>query len=260
MENIKNNITNRNNNVILSIITVCLNASNTIEDTLRSVSNQKQQEIEYIVIDGDSTDETIQIINKYQNYIDILISEEDEGVYDAMNKGISYASGYFIYFLGADDTLSVDIINKILPILNSNLNVVHYGNVILNPDLTLYGGKFNKWKLFHKNIPHQSIFYPRRLFLTEQFNTHYLVCADWEFNLRIYKKFKFIYNGLTIATFSQGGRSAKGDIYFEAEKINLIYKYFGLIEMLYCKLFIIFPIKILNFYFTYLRKLKLKYY
>lgn len=86
-----------------SIITVCYNAQETIEDTLRSIQRQSYENIEHIVIDGASTDSTLDIIRNYENGIDCLVSEPDHGIYDAMNKGIGLASGEVVAFLNADD-------------------------------------------------------------------------------------------------------------------------------------------------------------
>ena len=94
---------------ILTIITVVFNADKSIENTILSVIEQKKRyknrNIEYIIIDGKSTDNTIDIIKKYNQYIDFWISEPDKGIYDAMNKGIDIAKGEYIFFLGADDIL-----------------------------------------------------------------------------------------------------------------------------------------------------------
>lgn len=87
----------------ITIITVCYNAVNTIEDTLLSVQNQNYSEIEHIVVDGASTDGTLDILKKHANTIDLLISEKDNGIYDAMNKGLQKASGEVVGFLNADD-------------------------------------------------------------------------------------------------------------------------------------------------------------
>ena len=94
---------NHYQNPLISIITVCYNAEGTIEQTIRSVLNQTYKNIEYIIIDGFSTDNTLNIIERYKDSIAMVVSERDQGIYDAMNKGLSLAKGCFIGFLNADD-------------------------------------------------------------------------------------------------------------------------------------------------------------
>jgi len=87
----------------ISIITVCLNSEKTIEQTIQSVIEQKDEDLEYIIVDGRSVDKTLHIINKYKNNISLIISESDNGIYDAMNKGISLATGDVIGIINSDD-------------------------------------------------------------------------------------------------------------------------------------------------------------
>ena len=100
----------------ISIITVCYNSGKTIEDTFKSVKSQTYQDIEYIVVDGGSKDETIEIIKKYEKIISSWISESDKGLYDAINKGIEKASGDFIGILNSDDIFYSD--NTIQDLIN----------------------------------------------------------------------------------------------------------------------------------------------
>ena len=92
-------------NPLISIITVTYNAAETIEETILSVINQSFDNFEFLIIDGGSTDDTINVIKKFQHKIDYWKSEPDSGIYDAMNKGVKSAKGEFIYFLGGDDLL-----------------------------------------------------------------------------------------------------------------------------------------------------------
>lgn len=123
----------------ISIITVCLNAVNTIETTINSVLSQSYPNMEYIIIDGLSTDGTLDIINKYRKKINHIFTEKDNGIYEAMNKGIALANGDFLYFLGADDVLNKDVIKNVIQYLYSNDKIIYYGQVVLKPQNKLYG-------------------------------------------------------------------------------------------------------------------------
>ena len=97
---------------LVSIITPAFNSDKTIESTIKSVLSQSHPRIEYIIVDGGSTDGTINIIKKYEDKINVWISEQDEGIYDAMNKGIKLASGDIVGFLNADDVYFADNVLK----------------------------------------------------------------------------------------------------------------------------------------------------
>ena len=93
---------------LITIITVVLNDEKNIEETILSVLNQKYKNIQYVIIDGESKDRTKNIIEKYRNNIDTFLSEKDKGIYDAFNKGLSYAKGDLIGFVNSGDTLTED--------------------------------------------------------------------------------------------------------------------------------------------------------
>ena len=114
----------------VSIITVCFNSVNTIAHTIQSVINQNCSNIEYIIIDGASTDDTISVIDRYKSNIDLIISEKDNGIYDALNKGIENSTGDIIGFLHADDFFkNNNVIQNILDsFVNNNIDML-YGNI-----------------------------------------------------------------------------------------------------------------------------------
>ncbi len=114
---------------VVSIVTVTLNACEALEDTINSVIHQKYSGIQFIVIDGGSTDGTIDIIKRYSNHIDYWVSEPDEGIYDAMNKGIKKASGKWLYFLNSGDTLCNNVLLNIEECLDDDGIDVLYGDV-----------------------------------------------------------------------------------------------------------------------------------
>jgi len=114
----------------ISLITVAYNAQNTIERCITSVLRQKFYNIQYIVIDGGSTDNTAEIISKYKDKIDIFISEPDSGVYDAMNKGIAYATGDVIGTLNADDFYAADdVLNDVIVAFAKQEYNIIYGDL-----------------------------------------------------------------------------------------------------------------------------------
>ena len=133
-----------------SIITVCKNAESSIERTILSVINQTYDDIEYIIIDGESKDETITILKKYENNINVLISEPDNGVYDAMNKGINLANGEIVCFLNAGDHyLNDNVIDYIAKRILPEAEIVY--SDMLTTDLV----SGQSWHISYKDITHK---------------------------------------------------------------------------------------------------------
>lgn len=196
----------------ISVVTVSYNAVTTIEETILSVVNQTYKNIEYIIIDGGSTDGTVDIIKKYADRIDYWVSEPDKGIYDAMNKGFFYSNGDWVNFMNSDDRFfNNSVIDNLCEyiIFNNNTQSLYYGGVLFcsKSKSIVYTGKFSKYSLVRKNICHQAIFYPRNIYKNYQYNSKYPLYADWEFNIRAYKNVKFTYVGTIIACYSLSGRS-----------------------------------------------------
>lgn len=156
---------------LISIVTVVYNGEQYIEETIHSIINQKSSNIEFIIIDGGSTDRTISIIKKYENQIDYWSSENDKGIYDAMNKGSRIARGKWINFMNCGDTFaSKKVISKI-PFHNFKKNVMIYGNTkIYNKKRKfikiLKSFRINKLNLllFVTRVTcHQSVFYNKKI-------------------------------------------------------------------------------------------------
>ena len=127
--------------VKITIITVCFNAYKTITRTIESVLNQTYTNIEYIIIDGDSKDNSQEIIENYKDKLSYYISEPDKGIYDGMNKGINQATGDFVLFLNTDDTLyDKHIIENFVKVVNDKADVYYGNNLIINE----YGEFINK--------------------------------------------------------------------------------------------------------------------
>jgi glycosyltransferase involved in cell wall biosynthesis len=224
---------------LISIITPVFNSAETIEKTILSVLNQEYKEIEHVFIDGLSTDTTPSIIQSYKNQYKHFrfISEKDNGIYDAMNKGLDLCTGDWIYFLGADDEFYHE--HVLMELFEqgwfSNEQVV-YGNVLIRggvawaEDNSVYDGPFNLEKLFTKNICHQSIFYPRSVIKEiGHYSDKYAVTADWDYNVHCFAKYKFAYTDKIISVFKGGGRSSGGgDRSFYEDMPGKVIEYFQL--------------------------------
>ena len=211
----------------ISVVTVCYNAVQTLEKTVLSVLNQTYPDVEYIIIDGGSTDGTVDIIKKYADKLAYWVSEPDDGIYDAMNKGIKYANGDYLIFLGADDLFfSDETLSVIVPKLEKE--EVYYGDSYMTRIRKIYWGRFNKYKLAIGNICHQAIFYPKYVYMRKEYETRYRVYADYVYNIELFDKVKFNYLDETVSIFTYGGTSFHTkDKYFEATKKRIIYDNLG---------------------------------
>ena len=194
----------------ISVITVSLKSVETIEATIKSVLNQTYNHLEYLVIDGGSKDGTVELLEKYTGVGKLrFISEEDNGIYDAMNKGIKMAVGEWIFFIGSDDTLSsIDIIERVFSEDFGNAEIV-YGNVLLLHSGLIYDGPFDHEKISQHNICHQGMFIKKSLYeRLGGFNTKYLVAADYEFNIKwMGMGVPAVYINETIAVYNEKGFS-----------------------------------------------------
>ncbi|QIP12030.1 glycosyltransferase [Spirosoma aureum] len=167
-----------------SIITVSYNAIKTLEQTIKSVLLQDRTLFEYIIIDGRSNDGTVDYIKKYEKDIKYWISEQDKGIYDAMNKGIEKAEGRWILFLGADDRLEPNILNEVNKYLDDSMDLI-FGNVIFTNGKK-YNSTFNVKTLLNNTVHHQGAFYNRKIFETFRYDISIKIMADYELNLLIY--------------------------------------------------------------------------
>lgn len=196
----------------ITIVTVVLNAVDLIERTLQSVASQDYPNFEYIVIDGMSTDGTLEILDKYRSKINLLLSGKDGGIYEAMNKGSAVSSGEWILFMNAGDFfVSNDVIRKVFAVADSNKCDVIYGDSIFvhqdyrwieraSTQLTLSDGL---------GFCHQSCFIRTSLQKDFGFDVNERIAADYDLGLRLFKSGKiFQYVDVVIAEFLTGGFSA----------------------------------------------------
>lgn len=217
-------------NVKVSIITVVYNGANTIEQTIKSVIGQTYEDIEYIVIDGASADGTQQIIKKYADYISYYISEKDEGLYYAMNKGIESATGEIIGIINSDDWYAENAIKDIVECFQQDNPDLVYGDIVkIRED----GKKIvsqadpleNIW--YQMVIPHPSVFVKKSIYdKLGIFDVNYKLAADYEILLRFYcNNIKFRYINKVIAYFREGGISTfkRMNVCEESCKISMLY-------------------------------------
>lgn len=184
----------------VSIITACLNNATTIETTLQSVLTQDYPNLEYIIIDGASADGTKDIIAKYKDRLGTFISEKDNGIYNAMNKGLSKATGDIVGFLHADDFYPApDVISKIVKAFESSNCECVYGDLQYvdrqNPEKIIRNWKSEPYYngIFLKGFmpPHPTFFLKRKWY--EQYgnyNTAFALAADYELMLRMLHRYK----------------------------------------------------------------------
>jgi glycosyltransferase involved in cell wall biosynthesis len=228
IELLKNNTKPR-----ISIITPTFNTEKVIKECIESILAQTYQNIEFIIIDSVSEDNTIDIIKSYNHPKIKLISEKDNGIYAAINKGISIATGDWIYILGADDKLfSPNIISQIFDqTVTNNLDVI-YGNILDKGINKIYDGEFNIQKLLIKNISHQAMFVRKKLIEKHGgFDVNYKILADYVLNLAIFgdQQSRIKYIDLIIAEYSGMGLSSKtSDFFFYENRDKLFRKHLHL--------------------------------
>lgn len=196
----------------LSIIIPTYNASEIIKESLESILIQTFKNFEIVIIDGGSTDNTLEIINQYANLINIqFLSENDEGIYDAMNKGLKIAKGEWVYFLGSDDRLfDKNVLSSIKNHFNENTDIV-YGNSVWVPENKEEKGLCGHLRLLTYSINHQRIFYRKSLFEKYGlYNITYELAADHERNIRFFcaPELTKKYVDLPISYYFSGGYSA----------------------------------------------------
>ena len=242
---------------LISIITVVKNGETTIEKCIKSVLNQNYKNIQYIIIDGNSKDETKKIIEQYKNRISLIISENDHGIWDAMNKGIKLAKGEIIGFLNADDFYyenSLEIVNKYFQ--NKDIDFL-FGTVKKHKLMHGYNPSIIKWSFgfytshsvgfFIKTEKHKSIGFYNLKYLSADLNFFYKMIINFKLKGIATKKEE------VFGEFGKGGFSSNINYIEHLKDLNQIRidngqnKFFVL--FLYLIKIIKKPVKFLNAYF-----------
>lgn len=209
----------------ISVVIVTYNAATTLQACLNSIYDQQYPALEIVVIDGKSTDGTVKILEDNNDRIAYWKSEKDQGIYDAMNKGLKHITGDWVYFLGADDVLFADFTKLAYELQDDT--VIYYGRV-----LTLGGPTIpvNEYGFAKYGLCHQAMIYPKTVFDKYRFNNRYPISADYALNMELYNcgNFRFEFKDYLVANFNQTGISSTSiDSAFEADRSALVRKYFG---------------------------------
>lgn len=224
-----------------SLITVTYNAGAVLEDTIQSIITQTYKNVEYILIDGASTDNTMRIVERYRDHIHTVVSEPDQGLYDAMNKGLSLATGDYVCFLNAGDCLHED--NTLLGMVHS---VAASHEAPCPPDV-LYGdtalvdseGHFLRmrrltppehltWKSFRHGmlVCHQAFFARRAI--APQYDLRYRFSADFDWCIRVMKQARYLHNThLTLVDYLDEGLTTRNHRASLIERFHIMCRHYG---------------------------------
>ena len=222
-----------------SIITVTYNAGKVLEDTIQSVIFQTYRNVEYIIVDGGSTDHTLEVANKYRDRISKIVSEPDKGLYDAMNKGIRLATGDYLCFLNAGDELHEnEALQKMVHTLNANqLPDVIYGETAIVDEQghflhmrRLSAPKQLHWKSFKQGmlVCHQAFFARRELAVAHPYDLQYRFSADFDWCIRIMKQSQYLHNtGLILVDYLNEGMTTRNHKASLKERFRIMAKHYG---------------------------------
>ncbi|RFS18721.1 glycosyltransferase [Chitinophaga silvatica] len=223
---------------LVSIITVCFNAGKYIEATIQSVVSQTYPNIEYLIIDGASKDNTLEVVNKYRSKIATIVSEKDKGLYDAMNKGMQLATGEYLLFLNADDVLTDEHVIAAMMSTCHNADV-YYGEAMFmdeeGKDIGLRSTQTPHkvpdqltWKSLKYGmvVSHQAFII--RKSLSPLYDLNYKVCADIDWMIRSLKGSHSVCNThIVVARFRVGGTSKQRQQLAWKERYKILSKYYG---------------------------------
>jgi glycosyltransferase involved in cell wall biosynthesis len=225
--------------VTISIITVVYNGSKYLEATINSVIKQKSNDFEYIIVDGGSTDGTVELIVKNEKHISQWVSEPDNGLYDAMNKGLKMASGDFVWFINAGDEINdANTLKLILKKASEQNADLLYGEAMIIGEGGSEIGMRRKsapeklnWKSFKRGmvVCHQS-FIPKRA-IAPLYDLKYKYSSDIDWEIKCLKKAKSIVNTkLVLSRFLDNGQSKRTIIPSIKERFRIMVKYYGLLS------------------------------
>ena len=214
---------------LVTVITVVRNDFNNIEKSILSILSQSYANVEYIIIDGASTDGTIDVIRKYSDRISFWISEPDKGVYDAMNKGIAASTGDFVVFMNSGDTFhSEDAIERMClndvekdTIVYGNVSVRYWDGVVVEKP-----HEFFKTSMKFKGIGicHQTVFFPGEVIRKMRYDLIYKIASDYDLTYRMWKKgAKFLYRDVIVADYEWGNGISSNPITAQTKQVTYLF-------------------------------------
>lgn len=246
-------------NIKISIITITYNSEKTLEETIQSVVSQNYDNLEYLIIDGGSTDKTLDIVNKYKDKIDVVISEPDKGISDAFNKGIRNATGEIIGIINSDDLLLSGALQILAENYDSKIGV-YRGNTIVWNDETNYKivakptMKFPLYSLKKRIVCHPSTFVTKKAYNDYgMFKESFKYMMDVDLLMRLYKNkvlFKCVDSDL--AAFRLGGATSNS-YKKKIDEVRRLYKENGAISI--WAEFMVFYFSMYNIIANFMRKM-----
>ncbi len=238
---------------VISVITVVYNGEQHIGRTIESVLNQSYSPIEYVIVDGKSTDGTLEVIEGYPDSIRV-ISEPDQGLYDAMNKGLEMATGDYIWFLNAGDQIyGADTVERMVEGIEGNPDIIYGGTMIIDEAQNEVGDRRLKppdqltWKSFRQGmvVCHQSLVVKREM--APEYNLEYHLSADIDWAIRASKKAGQIHNSrLVLSRFLEGGLTDHNIRAGLKERFRIMSKYYGLVPTILRHF--LFGVRLTNYY------------
>lgn len=215
----------------ITVVIPTYKAANLVKECIQSIRDTTGDKLGNSVFvriqDGRSEDGIIDYIENLSIPGISIISEQDCGIYDAMNKAVQQTETPWVLFLGADDKLAPAFMQA-LPQLE-NTSTIYYGNVEYTSNQRIYDGKFTPLKLVYRNICHQAIFYPTNLLLTHPYEKRYPINSDWATNIYLMARYSFHFLDYLVAIYNNedGVSRRHGDVVFNAEKDKLFQEAFG---------------------------------
>ena len=218
---------------LISVVTVVLNGEKYLEEAISSVIKQTYDNVEYIVIDGGSTDRSLDIIHKYENYIDFWISEKDSGIYNAMNKGIALSSGDFVGFVGSDDFLYLNTLEKLAKVAKKEtidytvgpVDIIRGNGQLIEKILVLPNFLMQNRFIFDMATHHLSFYVSRKIInKIGNFDENFNIRSDYDMTISVISKSKKKFNFTnSVGSFREGGVSGSYSSYFE--NFNILRKH-----------------------------------